>query len=116
MAHFEEPLINKAEAIARLGDDESLFAEMANMFVADSETYCVALENARASADVVALRREAHTVKSLLATFSFEAGRSLAMQLEHLAAAGSLEGADELTADVIDAIRCLSVELTKELG
>jgi len=107
-------LYNYAEALERLGGDEALFVDVAMLFVAESEGYCSALEGALASGDVAAVRREAHTVKSMLATFSCESGRELAQRLEHLAAAGSLEGADRLTADVVDSVRRLVAVLPKD--
>ena len=113
MPRFKRPLIDKTEAIARLGGDEALFAEMAAMFAAERETYCNALEAALASADAACLCREAHTVKSLLATFSFEEGRQLALQLEMLAASGRLEGADRLTDALLSAVRELAEDLEK---
>ena len=107
-------LYNRAEAMERLGGDEELFVDVASMFIADSAGYCAALEAALAAADVGALRREAHTVKSMLATFSYEAGRELAQRLELLAASGSLEGAGSLTAEVIAAVRRLAEVLSDE--
>ena len=53
------------------------------------------------------------SVKSLFATFSFDAGRDLAVQLEHLAGGGPAEGAAALTAEVIAAIEALAVALGK---
>ena len=100
-----------AEAVARLGGDEALFASVAGLFVSDSANYCRALEEALAAGDRNALRREAHTVKSMLATFSCEDGRLLAFQLEQLAASGSLEGAEALTADLVASIRQLALAL-----
>ena len=102
------PIYDKAEALVRLGGDESLFSELTQLFVSESAGYCRALEQALLSADAARVQREAHSVKSMLATFSFEEGRKLAMQLEYLAAAGKLEGADRLTAQVIDAVRRLA--------
>ena len=113
MPGVETPIYDKAEAIARLDDNEPLFAELASMFVAESEAYCSALESALAAADAPALQREAHTVKSLLATFSYEAGRAQAMQLEHLAATGNLDGADSLTTEVLAAVRRLAEALAE---
>ena len=112
----DEQLYNRAEALERLGGDEELFADVASMFIADGENYCVALQAALVAADAVALRREAHTIKSMLATFSYEAGRELAMRLEHLAASGSLTGADSLTAEVVMAVRKLVETLSAEQG
>lgn len=105
------PIYDRAEAIARLDGDESLFAEMANMFVAECDNYCQALGSALAAGDAPLLRREAHTVKSLLATFSFETGRVLAQQLESLAATGSLDGAEALAQQVLAATRQLAAAL-----
>ena len=63
---------------------------------------------AQESGDPAAVQREAHTVKSVCATFSFESGRELAFRLEQLAAAGNLNGADVLTAELLAAIDTLA--------
>lgn len=107
-------IYDRAEALARLDGDEALFAEMAGMFVGECDAYCDALNGALAAQDPVQLRREAHTVKSLLATFSFESGRLLALQLEQLAAGGSLDGAEALTRDLIAATRQLAAALSAD--
>jgi len=109
-------LYDYAEALERLGGDVALFASVAGLFVAESEGYCGALEAALASADAAAVRREAHTVKSMLATFSCETGRELAQRLEYLAASGNLEGANSLTVDVVDAVRRLAAALSKDVA
>jgi HPt (histidine-containing phosphotransfer) domain-containing protein len=114
MSQFDTPIYDKAQALARLDGDESLFKELMDMFVAESESYCQALEAALSSGDAANLRREAHTVKSLLATFSYEVGRELALRLEHLAAGGTLDGAEELTREVIAAVRRLSAVFAAE--
>lgn len=111
MAVGESEIFNRAEALARLDGDEALFGEMAAMFVAECDSYCAALTGALAARDAAQLRREAHTVKSLLATFSFESGRLLALQLEQLTAAGSFEGAEPLTRDLVAATRQLAAAL-----
>ena len=107
MSNLEPPIYDRTEALARLDGDTSLFSEMAGIFVAENDAYCRALEDALAAGDAPALRREAHTVKSLFATFSYEAGRELAMRLEHLAATGSLDGAEVLTKEVVAAVKRL---------
>ncbi len=107
-------IYNKHEAIERLEGDAELFADMAGMFITDAESYCVALEEALKSGDARALRREAHTLKSLFATFSCEGGRELAERLEHLAATGGNEGVPELGQGVLAAIRALKEALAGE--
>lgn len=109
-------IYNKQEAIERLEGDEDLFADMAGMFVTDAESYCVALAEALKSGDAKALRREAHTVKSLFATFSCEGGRELAERLEHLAAEGRLDGASALTFELIAVARRLREALANDLA
>jgi HPt (histidine-containing phosphotransfer) domain-containing protein len=105
---------DRAEALARLGGDEALFVEMAGLFAAESAGYCAALEDALATGDANALKREAHTAKSLFSTFSAEAGRELAWRLEELAASGCLDGAPALTAAVVAALGELSETLARE--
>lgn len=109
-----EKIYDREEALARLDGDEALFNEMVEMFVGECESYCQALSGALASGEAAQLRREAHTVKSLLATFSFEAGRQLALRLEQLAAAGSIEGVGPLTQDLIAAVRQLAAALAAD--
>ena len=108
-------LYDRAEALERLGDDEEIFSEIASLFVAEHASYCSTLEAALAAADIGVLRREAHTVKSMLATFSYESGRELAMQLENLAASGRLDGAVQLTSDVVDAVKRLAKALEEDM-
>jgi len=105
-------VFNRAQALESLGGDEELLANVASLFVEESAGYRQALEAALASGDALVLRREAHTVKSVLATFAYEAGRERAAQLEQLAASGNLENAAALTAEVIAALQRLTEALT----
>lgn len=105
---------NRAEAIERLGGDDELFANVARLFIAESAAFCDALDHALAVADATTLWREAHTVKSMLATFSFESGRALAQQLEDLAASGDLDGAASLTLALVGAVKRLVEALTRD--
>ena len=107
-------LYDRDDAIARLGGDAELFAAAAAMFVAESETYRAALKDALATGDAALLRREAHTVKSMLATFSYADGRSRALALEQAAAAGDLSDAAALAAAVDADIACLAKALAAE--
>ncbi|MEZ7911708.1 MAG: Hpt domain-containing protein [Propionivibrio sp.] len=108
------PIYDRTDAIARLGGDAELFAAAAAMFVAESETYRAALKDALATGDAALLRREAHTVKSMLATFSFASGRARALALEQAAAAGDLAEAPALAAAVDADIALLAEALADE--
>mgnify|MGYP000907690942 CR=1 FL=1 len=79
--------LDKARILERLGDDEEIFAALADLYLQDVEAYCGQLGAALAAADNAVLCREAHTVKGLLATFadvfsdtgaSMDEGRKLA--------------------------------------
>lgn len=115
MSGNAEPVYDRSLALAQLDGDESLFAAIAAVFVAECAGYCAALEAALAAGDPVALRREAHTTKSMLASFAFEPGRALALRLEEVAATGRLDGAAELTAELGDAMWRLAAALRSEL-
>lgn len=105
---------NHAEALERLGGDAELLANVARLFIAESEDYCRALELALALADAAGLQREAHTVKSILATFSCESGRLRAFELERLGAAGHFGGAAALVAEISLIVRALAKALAKD--
>jgi HPt (histidine-containing phosphotransfer) domain-containing protein len=85
------------------------------MFVADCASYCNALTQAMAAADAPTLQREAHTIKSLLATFSEDEGTALAQQLEDRAKRGNLAGADEMAAALVLAVKGLAEALAGEI-
>ena len=109
-------IYDRSEVIQRLGGDEELFSTLVNMFVADSSAYCRALEQALASGDAPTLRREAHTIKGLLATFSDQSGTSLAQQLENLSKTGDLACAADLTAELVSAVQQLADVLRQEIA
>ncbi len=67
-------VLDRASILERLGGDEEIYAMMVDMFVADVENNCTALATALAAGDVESLKRAAHTVKGLLATFSDDDG------------------------------------------
>lgn len=107
-------IYDREDAIARLGGDASLFASVADLFVADSESYRQSLRVALAGGDAGELRRVAHTVKSVLATFSFAEGRAQAWALEQAAAAGDLVQAAPLVAATDAALGDLAVALAHD--
>ncbi len=107
----DEPLYDREMALAQIDGDVALFAEIVAVLGEEGEAYCAALEAALASGDAARLRREAHTVKSVLASFACERGRELAWRLEELAASGSLDGASERVEELVSVIRQLMAEL-----
>lgn len=87
--------LDRESILARLGGDEEIYQVMVDMFLQDYSTNCTALAQAVAARDSVALSREAHTVKSLLAMFSDEAGAAHAFSLEVRAKGGQIAGLEQ---------------------
>ncbi len=108
-------IYNRSEVLQRLGGDEELFSTLVMMFVADSPGYCTALESAQLKGDAPTLRREAHTVKGLFATFSDDKGTALAANVESLAKAGDMDASGKLTAELIGEVRRLAGALAQEV-
>ena len=94
--------------------DESLFDEVAGMFVADVPGYLAEMDAALAAADADRLARTAHTVKGLFATFAAAAGETIARQLEQAARSGNLAGCGELAASVRTQAEALAAALAKK--
>lgn len=87
-------VLDKASILDRLGGDEEIYAMMLDMFQQDIDNNCAMLDTALASGQAEEMRREAHTVKGLLATFSDEAGAAAAYEIELRAKQGNLLGMD----------------------
>jgi len=85
-------VVNRPEILERLGGDEEILVMMFDMFQQDLESNCGALAAAIESGQAEEIRREAHTVKGLLATFSDDAGAAAAFAVEQQAKAGNTEG------------------------
>ena len=79
---MEVPIYDRADALARIGDDEELLATLIDMFIAEAPNYLAEIDNALQAADWPLLIRAAHTLKGVLATFSAERGAASARALE----------------------------------
>lgn len=86
-------VLNRAEILERLGDDEEIYASLRDMFLEDYGNNCQAMSQALTSGDAALIKREIHTVKGLLATFSDEAGAAAAQGAENQVRDGDLSGA-----------------------
>ena len=94
---LETFVIDKNSILARLGGDEDIYTMMVDMFLQDVGNNCTALGEALASGEIDAIRREVHTVKGLLATFSDDVGAGEALRIEQLIKQGEMSS---LAADV----------------
>jgi HPt (histidine-containing phosphotransfer) domain-containing protein len=105
-------VLDKASILERLGGDEEIFAMMVDMFVQDVDSNCGALATALASGDPVVLRREAHTVKGLLATFSDDLGAEDASVVEQRARDGLVVDQAEAVAGLQQRLREVAAVLS----
>ena len=92
------------EVLRRFGGDRDLLAELVKMFVQESELYGQALETALAEASAPNIRREAHTIKGLLATLADAKGQAMAAALERRVG-------DDDVSELEPAVRALQVRL-----
>jgi PAS domain S-box-containing protein len=84
-AASRRPVYDRADALARLDDDEELLQSLIDMFVSDAANYVERLEGAWRGRDWPGLTRAAHTLKGVLATFSARDGQAAALALEQAA-------------------------------
>lgn len=92
-------LYDRAAAVDMVGD-ESLFDEIAALFVTDMPGYLTEIDAALAAGDAPRLARAAHTLKGLFATFASPAGQAIALELETAARAGNLATCGPVAANV----------------
>ncbi|MBN2189355.1 MAG: response regulator [Chitinispirillaceae bacterium] len=77
-----EPVLDRKEALERLGGDEDLFREAARMFVIQIPAHRTALADAGGRRDFTALAALGHTLKSTAATVGAKALQSRFIALE----------------------------------
>lgn len=106
---------NRAEALAMIGDDEELFAEIAGIFVADAPGYLTDMNDALAQSDWSRLGRVAHTLKGLCATFTAPHAEADARRLEVAANAQDTEACSRLVPVVTGQTEALVVALTAHI-
>lgn len=73
---------DRAEALARIADDEELFNDLVDMFLGNADAYMDDIRQAIARGDMAALQQAAHTLKGILATFSAAPAQAQALELE----------------------------------
>jgi two-component system, sensor histidine kinase and response regulator len=106
--------IDRAVVIERLGGDESLLAEIAQIFVEDCPRLIGSVEAAVKARDAKALARATHTIAGSVGNFTEDGVYALARTVEHLAIAedfdGALAGVPELLKE-IERVRAAFAEL-----
>ncbi len=84
------PAFDFQAAVERLGNDLSLFADLAELFQTDSPPVLAALRAALAAGDARQAERAAHTLKGMAANFDARRAVAAAARIEQLAKAAAL--------------------------
>ncbi|HSB69367.1 MAG TPA: response regulator [Candidatus Methylomirabilis sp.] len=89
-----DPLVNRAEALARAGGDAELLQETADLFLQELPTIMAAIRAALGTGNRAALAQAAHSLKGAVGLFGAKAAVAAARSIEAAARAGDLRGAE----------------------
>jgi PAS domain S-box-containing protein len=92
-AAANENVLDRRQALERVGGDARLLRELIAVFLAESPKVLKEVAEALAERDAAKLGRAAHTLKGAVATFGAEPARAAAQQLERLGNRGDLAAA-----------------------
>jgi HPt (histidine-containing phosphotransfer) domain-containing protein len=81
-------------------DEDDLFRELIEIYIADAPAYIADISLAIASANAHAMERAAHTLKGSSASLGARLLASACLEMEKLGRSGSLSGAEDLLARV----------------
>lgn len=110
-SEVQEQLFDREAALARVGDDEELLAELVQIFLEDYPNNITAIEEALVVHDADRLERAAHTLKGSVANFGAEAVVKEAFELECQGRSGDLSHAGENLHRLHEIIRQLDHEM-----
>jgi HPt (histidine-containing phosphotransfer) domain-containing protein len=97
----EDPeLLDKEAALACMGGDVQILADIAGLFLEDYPRMFADIQGAVARQDADALNRAAHALKGSLGYLGAQQTEALASQLEMMGRSGELENAGALTAEL----------------
>jgi PAS domain S-box-containing protein len=100
----------------RLGDDDALVRELAELFQGDCPRLLQRVAAAVRAGDPEAVRQAAHTLKGSASNFGAADATRLALCLEEMGRAGDLAGAEEVYAQLEAALHRLREALDQWLG
>ena len=100
-------------ALERVGGDEELLKEIADLFVEDAPQLLEAIRVAIEKKDGSALHRAAHSLKGSVANFGAEKAVEMAFQLEKMGKSNHLDGVDGVFAVLRGEIEMVSDALGK---
>lgn len=104
-------ILDQALALERVGGDEELLQEMAQLFLEECPAQLDAVREAVQSRDAKALERSAHSLKGSVGNFGAALAHHAALTLEMAARKGELESVDAALAHLEDALGALQPRL-----
>ncbi|MGI9648476.1 MAG: response regulator [Acidimicrobiia bacterium] len=104
--------LNRREALQRVEGNLELLAEMVGLFVDEYPAVAEAIQTGLAEADLDKVATAAHQIKGNLATFAAGDGAAAAAELEAMARAGDLHGAEGAWERFLEVFSRLEPELT----
>jgi len=112
----EHQAIDFESALAKVGGDRDLLAELAELFCQERPKMISALERAVAERNGPSAHAAAHSLKGSVAVFAAKWAVALAMQLEAFADSGQLASAAELLSELKTEIERVCEELRRNLS
>jgi histidine phosphotransfer protein HptB len=100
------------DLLASVGGDQGFLAELIDTYLIDSTDQLATLRSSLAADDAEGFRRAAHSLKSNSANFGANGLAAQAKELEMMARAGSLDGAEAKLASFEDTYARVSAELS----
>jgi two-component system, sensor histidine kinase and response regulator len=110
------PALNRSAALARLGGDEELFAEVVSVFLADAPKMLEQLCGAIKIGDADAAQRVAHGLKGAAGYVGGEPTADAASKLEAIGAKGDMATAPRALAELMFEVKRLSAALVEPTG
>jgi HPt (histidine-containing phosphotransfer) domain-containing protein len=107
----QSQLFDREAALARVGDDEELLAELVKIFLDDYPNNLSAIDDAVAKQNPPQLERAAHTLKGAVANFGADAVVKEAFELEQQGRSGDLSHSVEHLTRLHHVIKQLDYEL-----
>src|SRR5688572_8946155 len=96
------PVLDLENALARLGGDQDLFADMVGYFLEDAPKLAREIHSAVEAKDATAVRMKSHALKGLAAGCGGVRAASVAQALEDAGNSGDLSRSDTLTVKLDD--------------
>ena len=110
---LELAIFNRSLALERVGGDEELLREVAQLFLKEYPPLLRQIRDAVHHADADRVMEAAHTMKGSLATLGAEAGAQIAFQLEMMGRKHLLDGSQSACRALEEQLDRLGAELQR---